>query len=277
MRWPPYPVVVFDCDSTLTAVEGIDVLAAEMGMESEVAGLTNAAMDGSVDLGDVYGRRLALLNPTRGQVMGLKSSYKANAVPDARGLIEALTAIGRDTWIVSGGLLEPVIEFGIWLGVEPDHVRAVDTTFDPLAGAWWAETELDARYLDYTQGHLTETTGKGEIITENISTPGRRLMVGDGMSDLEAADAVDLFVAFAGVVARSSVVDQARVVVRSQSLAPVLALAAGPARVIELMRTGHSEVAFRCFEAIDDGALMFNDAGLGASFDAAMKYAREGM
>ncbi|MCC6606951.1 MAG: phosphoserine phosphatase, partial [Anaerolineae bacterium] len=31
MRWPPYKHVFFDCDSTLTTVEGIDVLAETAG------------------------------------------------------------------------------------------------------------------------------------------------------------------------------------------------------------------------------------------------------
>ncbi|MBT8249049.1 MAG: phosphoserine phosphatase, partial [Acidimicrobiia bacterium] len=107
MRWLTYPVVIFDCDSTLTSVEGIDVLAAELNMESEVARLTNAAMDGEVDLGDVYGERLRMLNPTRRQVLALKDAYKANVAPDAKDVVEAIQNSGHETWVVSGGLLEP--------------------------------------------------------------------------------------------------------------------------------------------------------------------------
>ena len=266
MRWPPYPIVVYDCDSTLSTIEGIDVLADQVGLASEVAALTDAAMDGDVDLSDVYGERLSMLNPTRQQVLALKDDYKTNVVADAGAVIAALSAVGHEQWIVSGGLLEPVVEFGIWLGIEADRIRAVGTEFDPLAGSWWTGTKLDARYLDYTAGHLTETTGKGDVIDAAIVTPGRRLMIGDGMSDLRAATSVDLFVAYAGVVARDAVVESAPVVVRSKSLAPILALAIGPERVKELVGSEHSEVALRCFEAIDDGAVVFNDPDRGAAF-----------
>jgi hypothetical protein len=51
---------------------------------------------------------------------------------------------------------------------------------------------------------------------------------------------VDLFVAYAGVVSRDAVVRQADVVIRSRSLAPVMALAAGNDRELrpsgELLR-----------------------------------------
>ncbi len=36
MRWPPYEHVFFDCDSTLTTVEGIDILAASSGKQWRV-------------------------------------------------------------------------------------------------------------------------------------------------------------------------------------------------------------------------------------------------
>ncbi len=276
MRWLTYPVVIFDCDSTLTSVEGIDVLAAELNMESEVARLTNAAMDGHIDLGEVYGERLRLLNPTRRQVLAVKDVYKTNVAPEARSTIEVIQNAGHETWVVSGGLFEPVQEFAIWLGVAGGHVRAVDTTFDSLSGSWWSETSLDARYLDYSSGNLTVSKGKADVITSVVQTNGRRMMIGDGVSDLLAADAVDLFVAFAGFVSRPAVVESARVVVRSPSIAPILALSLGPAAVIELMGGAFEAVALRCLELIDDGALVFNDPELGASFETALRHARQG-
>jgi len=276
MRWRPFPIIVFDCDSTLSRVEGIDVLADQVGLADEVTALTDAAMDGEVDLSDVYGERLLMLNPTRRQVRALKEDYKQNVVPDAREVVDALTFVGHEPWIVSGGLLEPVLEFGIWLGVEPSRIRAVDTEYDPLAGSWWSDTNLEARYFDYAAGHLTETTGKGDVIDTAVARPGRRMMVGDGMSDLRAGESVDLFVAYSGIVSREAVVSRAPVVIRSESIAPVLALAVGPERVAELTRSEHAEVALRCFEAIDDSAIVFNDPDVGSAFEAALNHAREG-
>ena len=50
MRWPHYEHIFFDCDSTLTAVEGIDVLAESAGKRQRVEMLTQAAMEGDRDL-----------------------------------------------------------------------------------------------------------------------------------------------------------------------------------------------------------------------------------
>ena len=59
--------VVFDCDSTLVAVEGIDELSGPY--RDRITALTDAAMDGSVPLEEVYGRRLEIIQPTRAQVV----------------------------------------------------------------------------------------------------------------------------------------------------------------------------------------------------------------
>ena len=62
-REPPYDAVVFDCDSTLSELEGIDELAG--GRSAEVSELTARAMAGELPMEAVYGRRLELLRPTR--------------------------------------------------------------------------------------------------------------------------------------------------------------------------------------------------------------------
>ncbi|MGH1488738.1 MAG: HAD-IB family phosphatase [Acidimicrobiales bacterium] len=268
MRWRPYPVTLFDCDSTLSAVEGIDELTTDPESQQQVAALTESAMDGKTPLEDVYGERLSLLKPTQGAMRGVKSKYKAGAMPHAQAMIAALNDTDTETWIISGGLLEPVAEFATWLGVHPDRVRAVSTEFDPLTGNWW-QGDGDPNYADHDGGHLTTTTGKADVIRSCVSHSGRRMLVGDGVSDLAASSEVDLFVAYAGVVSRPAVVSVAPVVVTSESLAPVLALSLGPTRVKELVGGVHDDVARSCLSAIEDGALTFNDAKLQQRFAAA--------
>ena len=60
---PPYGTLVFDCDSTLSEIEGIEELAG--AQKDEIAELTNRAMDGAVPLEEVYGLRLEWIRPTR--------------------------------------------------------------------------------------------------------------------------------------------------------------------------------------------------------------------
>lgn len=272
MRWRPFSVTIFDCDSTLSAVEGIDELATEPDHREVIAELTDSAMAGDVPLEDVYGERLSLLQPTQADVVSVRDRYKANVVPHARAVMAALADTDNETWVVSGGLAGPVIEFATWLGVDPDRVKAVKAEFDPFEGDWWhagdGHRKGEARYADYDKGHLTSSEGKADVINANVTTNGRKLLVGDGASDLAAADAVDLFVAYAGVVDRSAVTDVAPVAITSRTLSPILALALGPQEVKDMIGGAHDAVARACWDAIDGGALRFNDEALAARFDS---------
>lgn len=230
MRWPPYQHVIFDCDSTLTQVEGIDVLASNAGRGEEVARLTQAAMDGDMDLEDVYGERLAAIDPTRTDVVALRQVYKDNVVPDARDVVSALLELGHEVYIVSGGLLEPVREFGVALGVPANNIRAVGVEYDQLAGEWWSRHQAQEPYLAYSEGALAMSEGKAQIVNElTAHKSGRRLLIGDGTSDLLAAESVDLFVGFGGVGDRPKVRIGAPIFLNELSLSPVIVLAAGPA------------------------------------------------
>ena len=75
--------VVLDVDSTLSAIEGIDWLAARRGpaVERLVAELTDRAMRGEIALDAVYGERLALVRPTRAEIDALAEAYVATMAP----------------------------------------------------------------------------------------------------------------------------------------------------------------------------------------------------
>src|SRR4051812_3242874 len=80
--------VVFDCDSTLSALEGIDELARSAG--ADVSALTDAAMRGELRLEQIYGHRLTLVRPTESRVDELGNQYIRSAVPDAREVVSCL-------------------------------------------------------------------------------------------------------------------------------------------------------------------------------------------
>lgn len=215
-----YRTVVFDCDSTLSALEGIEELAADHRREVET--LTDAAMRGEVPLEEVYGRRLDLIRPTRDAVEGLVESYIHGLVDDAAGTVAGLQAAGVDVRIVSGGLTPAVLGLARHLGIPDDAVAAVPIDFDE-----------DGAYAGYDHSAPSARAGgKAEVIREWAAAgmPRPVMFVGDGATDLEARDAVDLFVAYAGVLERPTVVAAAPIVVRSRSLAPVLPLVLGDLR-----------------------------------------------
>jgi len=218
---PRFRTVLFDCDSTLSAIEGIDELA--IHCRRDVEQLTDAAMRGQIPLEEVYGRRLRLVQPTRAAVEALGREYVARLVPDAAESVAALQAAGVDVRIISGGLLPAVLAVARAVGVDASNVAAVNLTFN-----------ADGSYAGFdSSSPLTMSGGKRAAI-ERWAVNRPAMMVGDGTTDLEARPVVDLFVAFAGVVERPNVVNAADAVVRTNSLAPVLPLVLQPD---ELLRT----------------------------------------
>ena len=199
MRWPHYKHIFFDCDSTLTTIEGIDVLAESVGKRWRVEVLTQAAMDGSIDLEDIYAKRLKAVKPTPQQIRDIRREYKRNTVEDAKNLIDALHTLGHEVYIISGGLLDPVREYGVYLGIPKENIHAVGVSYNELSGQWWVRG--NEQYLTFEEGALTISDGKAEIITSILAgAHGRSLLVGDGQSDLLASRAVKLFVGYGGVI-----------------------------------------------------------------------------
>ena len=216
-----FRTVLFDCDSTLSSIEGIDELAREH--RPAIAELTDAAMRGEVALESVYGQRLSLIRPSADEVARIGALYVQHLVPFARETVAALQSVGADVRIISGGLRPAVLMLARALGVPEESVFAVDVHFDERGA-----------YAGYDSASpLARQGGKPALIAAWTDVARPVLMVGDGSTDLEAKAAVDTFVAFAGVVERPNVVAGADRVVRVNSMLPVLAIALGGSAVVD--------------------------------------------
>jgi phosphoserine phosphatase len=82
-KGPKFDAVCFDCDSTLTRIEGIDELARRSGCEAKIASLTEAAMNGAIPLEAVYAKRLDLVRPDRAALAWLAGRYTDEMVSGA--------------------------------------------------------------------------------------------------------------------------------------------------------------------------------------------------
>ena len=223
---PPYDTVVFDCDSTLSAMEGIEELAGERlddAAKARLATLTNAAMNGEVPLEEVYGARLELVNPGRADVEAIGHMYVEKALPHARALVAALQALDKDVHVVSGGLLPAVAVLSDALGIARANTQAVDVHFAP-----------DGRYAGFeTTSALARAGGKitvlqalrdGSDAAAPKAAPRRIAFIGDGATDVEAGHLCRRFIAFGGVLRRANVFDQAAVGTESADLAALVPL-----------------------------------------------------
>jgi len=212
---PPYEVVVFDCDSTLCSIEGIEDLAGDRGPEIEA--LTRRAMEGELPLEDVYGARLELIRPTRSDLERVASRYVETLMPGARELVALLRQHGKRVCIVSGGLLPAVRAVGEALELDPADVCAVDVHF-----------EADGTYRDFDQASpLARAGGKIEVV-RRLTRELPAALIGDGATDLEARDVVQRFIAYGGVARREAVFAGADATHSEADLGGLAALLLGP-------------------------------------------------
>lgn len=189
-----FGAICFDCDSTLTRIEGIDELAQRAGVVAEIAPLTAAAMDGTLALDDVYAKRLEIVRPNRDALAWLGARYVEEMVDGARETIAALQAIGKPTFLVSGGFLQPVTTLARAIGIDASNVRAVEIYLDG-----------SGRYAGFdASSPLTRSDGKAEVCRAVAEHHGAVAIVGDGVTDL-AARAVGAYVVGFGGVARRRV------------------------------------------------------------------------
>jgi len=194
---PRFASVVFDADSTLVSIEGIDWLGAQRGdaVGREIQQLTDRAMSGELPLEQVYAARLDVIKPTRDEMALLGAVYVAAVENGAAQLVGELQRTDVRVEIVSGGLRAALLPLADHLGISRDAVHAVDLAFDSrgvfesLAPAQW----------------LSQQDGKPRVV-RSLALPRRSAMIGDGSTDAAVRGETDAFFAYTGVARRPVVV-----------------------------------------------------------------------
>jgi len=198
--------VIFDVDSTLSAVEGIDWLAAQRGPEIEAwsAGLTERAMEGEIPIEAVYGERMRIVKPTLLEIEQLGKVYVERMATGAAETIAELRANNVEVIMVSGGLREAILPLARELGVDQKNVHAVSVFFGQ-----------DGTYAGFDDASLlTRQSGKRTIVGR-MDLKGPILAVGDGMTDCEIKAVVQGFAAFVEFTRREAVIERADYVVEN--------------------------------------------------------------
>ena len=204
--------VLFDCDSTLARIEGIDELAAFKNARDDISRITNEAMEGRLDFQSALEERLSIIRPSQKDLIWLGQKYIDTVVDGAVDLIHELLHVGKHIYIISGGFMEAVVIFATFLGIPTSNVYSNQILFDRYGN-----------YMGFNKANCAaRSNGKAEVAR---TIQGSKVMVGDGASDFEVRNSVDLFIGFCGVKKRKLIEVNADIVVYDpnlMSLAPLL-------------------------------------------------------
>lgn len=194
---PSAKLLLLDCDSTLSAIEGVDEMGRLRGPKifKAVEDMTNAAMNGGTPIQEVFAKRLDMIRPTKAMCAQVAAMYAKHQAP---GLIQMLDTVRKAGWtpvIVSGGFRQAIEPLARKLSI--GRVEAVNLLFTTTGN--YAGFDLKAP--------TARSGGKPDVVRklrhENIGC--KIVMVGDGASDMECTGVADLFVGFGGFVTRPKV------------------------------------------------------------------------
>jgi len=190
-------LLLFDCDSTLSAIEGIDELGRLRGPEvfKAVEDMTTQAMDGSTPMESIFAKRLDMIKPTLKELESIGQKYIQQVEPTAADTIKKLKAAGWTVIIVSGGFTQAIRPLAQYLGIE--RVEAVELRFN-----------ADGSYAGYVESCPTaKSKGKNVVVLKlrDEFKAYQMILVGDGASDLEVKGDVDKMIGFGRYTARPKV------------------------------------------------------------------------
>jgi len=208
--------VFFDCDGTLSKIEGIDYLASFSTNMQEVASLTALSM-GSVGLScDMYQQRLELIRPARTHLLQLAEAYYAAMTQDLLATISILQSLGKEIYVISAGNAPAVTLFAEKIGIPASKVMAVELFFDD-----------DGNYVGFDEDSpLVTQNGKSMMIRQLRSKYEYKQVafIGDGMNDVPARDEVDQFIGYGAHFYRKKVKELSDSYVVDKSMFAVLSL-----------------------------------------------------
>lgn len=210
----PFDAIVFDCDGTLSHIEGIDELAKANNVGEQVMQLTAEAMGVTGINPELYQKRLDLVLPTAQQVQALGRSYLEYQAPDLVPVLKILRGLRKSIYVVSAGLYPAVVDFAKLLGLESNNVFAVDICFDAAGN-----------YQDFDHNSpLVHANGK-RLIAEQLCQRHKKIAyVGDGMNDYDTRDVVARFIGYGGAFYRENIKQKCQYYISAPSMAPLCPL-----------------------------------------------------
>ncbi len=201
-------LAVFDFDSTLMDGETIDFFAAELGIEEQVANITEQAMQGKLDFYESLITRVNLLKGLEYEKV-VKIGKDLPLMPGAYETIKALQAKGYKTVCFSGGFrvgTEPAKEK---LGLDADFSNILHHKNGKLTGLVGGEM-----MFDFSKGEMIQRLQRllGVHRTDTI-------VVGDGANDRSMFKFANTRIAFC---AKDILKKEANIIIDTKDLTQIL-------------------------------------------------------
>ena len=194
-------IICFDVDSTVLANEGIDELAKHLKKDEKVSKLTNQAMAGNIKFEDSLELRLDIIRPSINDINSFLKSNPPILTDNVDKFIKKLQSDKKNVYLVSGGFEPLIFPCAKLLNIPFKNVIANKFIHNPENG----------EYLSFDKTSFTSKSGGKRnaliYIQEKHSKDGScsMVMIGDGITDLEAKPPADIFIGYGGIRERQIV------------------------------------------------------------------------
>ncbi len=190
-------LLVADMDSTMIGQECIDELADYAGVKTEVADITERAMQGELDFAGALKERVALLRGLDASVIDQCLAERIRPNPGAETLVRTMRSRGAMTMLVSGGFTTFVGPIAEQIGFERFEANVLGVAAGKLSGA--------------TEGRIVDSRRKHDVLSELRNALGlaanETIAIGDGANDIPMIEESGLGIAYRAKPALAAVAD----------------------------------------------------------------------
>lgn len=186
---------MFDFDSTLTRVEGLDVLA-EITLEGrpdkeeiikEIQRITNLGIDGDISFTESLEKRIKLLNAHKKDLDGLIELLRQKISKSIESNKEFFENYSDDIYVISAGFkefIDPIVQA---YNIPADRVYANTFKFD-----------ADGKIIGFDETNVLASHNGKIACLKNLDLQGEVQVIGDGYSDyvMREAGIADKFFAY---------------------------------------------------------------------------------
>ena len=205
---------IIDFDSTFVTVEALDELShialsthpQKEKITKEVAAITTAGMEGSIDFPTSLTKRLSLFHPQPKHIIELVAFLQTHITPSVLRNKQFFSTFADRIYIISGGFSEYIIPITSAFDIPESHV---------LANRFLTNKKGDITGIDLSNP-LSQKNGKATAVKQ-LALKGEICVIGDGITDYQIKEQgqAQRFFAFTENVARKGVVAKADTVINN--------------------------------------------------------------